>query len=120
MSQIVKVEIHEFTHLVKNLGLLTNATPIGAVGYSKGSQTEVDKYAVVITTKDGIRGEYVTHWGGNAAACAQTKMLAPKLLDYGADERERIYDDFKRELRQFDHMGHGPLDIALWDWAGKK
>jgi L-alanine-DL-glutamate epimerase-like enolase superfamily enzyme len=47
-------------------------------------------------------------------------MLAPKLLDYNADEREKIYDDFKRELRQFDHMGHGPLDIALWDWAGKK
>ena len=47
-------------------------------------------------------------------------MLAPKLLEYNAEERERIYDDFKRELRQFDHMGHGPLDIALWDWAGKK
>jgi L-alanine-DL-glutamate epimerase-like enolase superfamily enzyme len=46
-------------------------------------------------------------------------MLAPKLLEYNAVEREKIYDDFKRELRQFDHMGHGPLDIALWDWAGK-
>ena len=37
-----------------------------------------------------------------------------------AEEREGIYDDFKRELRQFDHMGHGPIDIALWDLAGKK
>ena len=46
-------------------------------------------------------------------------MLAPKLLGRHAEEREGIYDDFKRELRQFDHMGHGPLDIALWDWAGK-
>jgi L-alanine-DL-glutamate epimerase-like enolase superfamily enzyme len=26
----------------------------------------------------------------------------------------------KRELRQFDHMGQGPIDIALWDWAGKQ
>ena len=25
----------------------------------------------------------------------------------------------KRELRAFDHMGHGPLDIALWDLNGK-
>ncbi|MDB0059911.1 hypothetical protein N9E97_00870 [Planktomarina sp.] len=120
MSQIVKVEVHEFSHNVKNLGLLTNAKTIGAVGYSKGEETEVEKYALVITTADGVRGEYVTHWGGNSAACAQTKMLAPKLLEYRAEQRELIFDDFKRELRQFDHMGHGPLDIALWDWAGKK
>ena len=42
-----------------------------------------------------------------------------KLLGRHAEE-EGIYDDFKRELRQFDHMGHGPIDIALWDWFGKK
>ena len=120
MSKIVRVEIHEFTHSVKNLGLLTNANTIGAVGYAKGQTTEMDKYAVTIETEDGCRGEYVTHWGGNQVACAQSKMLAPKLLEYDAEEREKIYDDFKRELRQFDHMGHGPLDIALWDWTGKK
>ena len=119
MSQIKRVEIHEFKHTAQNLGLLTNANTIGAVGYAKGQAIELDKYAVVIETKNGCKGEYVTHWGGNQVACAQTKMLAPKLLEYNADEREKIYDDFKRELRQFDHMGHGPLDIALWDWAGK-
>ena len=42
MSQIVKVEVHEFSHNVKNLGLLTNAKTIGAVGYSKGEETEVE------------------------------------------------------------------------------
>ena len=120
MSKITRVEIYEFAHTVHNLGNLTNANTIGAVGYSKGSSVEMDKYAVIIKTEDGCSGEYVTHWGGNSSACAQTKMLAPKLLEYHAEEREIIYDDFKRELRQFDHMGHGPLDIALWDWAGKK
>ena len=120
MTKITRVEIYEFTHTVHNLGNLTNANTIGAVGYSKGSSVEMDKYAVTIKTEDGCSGEYVTHWGGNSSACAQTKMLAPKLLGYHAEEREIIYDDFKRELRQFDHMGHGPLDIALWDWAGKK
>ena len=119
MNKISRVEIHEFTHIANNLGLLTNANTIGAVGYAKDQSIKLDKYAIVIETKDGCRGEYVTHWGGNQVACAQSKMLAPKLLDYNADEREKIYDDFKRELRQFDHMGHGPLDIALWDWAGK-
>ena len=120
MNKIIRVEIHEFTHTANNLGLLTNANTIGAVGFAKGQSIKLDKYAIVIETKDGCRGEYVTHWGGNQVACAQSKMLAPKLLEYNADEREKIYDDFKRELRQFDHMGHGPLDIALWDWTGKK
>ena len=82
MTQIKKVEIHEFTHSVKNLGLLTNANTIGAVGYAKGQITKMDKYAIVVETDDGCRGEYVTHWGGNQAACAQSKMLAPKLLEY--------------------------------------
>ena len=36
-------------------------------------------------------------------------MLAPKLLGRNAEEREGIYDDFKRELRQFDHMDMGRL-----------
>ena len=47
-------------------------------------------------------------------------MLAPFLIGRNPEQREQIYDDLKRELRAFDHMGHGPLDIALWDLAGKK
>jgi len=86
MSQIKRVEIHEFKHIAQNLGLLTNANTIGAVGYANNQSNGLDKYAVVIETKDGCRGEYVTHWGGNQVACAQTKMLAPKLLEYNAVE----------------------------------
>jgi L-alanine-DL-glutamate epimerase-like enolase superfamily enzyme len=47
-------------------------------------------------------------------------MLAPYLLGRDPETREQIYDDLKREVRAYDHMGHGPLDIALWDLAGKK
>lgn len=119
MSKIVRVEVHEFEFDAVNLGSLTGANTIGAIGYAKGAVTRIPKYAVVIQTEDGCRGEYVTHWVGSPAAVAQTKMLAPKLIGRDAAEREGIYDDLKRELRQFDHMGHGPIDIALWDWAGK-
>ena len=31
-----------------------------------------------------------------------------------------IFDDLQREARAYDHMGHGALDIALWDLAGKR
>ena len=47
-------------------------------------------------------------------------MLAPHLIGRDPEQREIIYDDLKRELRAYDHMGHGPIDIALWDLAGKK
>ena len=37
MNQIKRVEIHEFKHTAQNLGLLTNANTIGAVGYAKAN-----------------------------------------------------------------------------------
>ena len=120
MTIIKQVELHEFDFKAKNLGNLTGAESVGAFGYLKGSFSKIKKFAVVIITDDGVRGEYVTHWCASDATYAQSSILAPKLLGRNAEEREGIYDDFKRELRQFDHMGHGPIDIALWDWAGKK
>ena len=120
MTKINNVELHEFKFDAKNLGNLTGADSVGAFGYMKGASSEIKKYAVVISTEDGNRGEYVTHWCASDSTFAQSCILAPKLLGRHAEEREGIYDDFKRELRQFDHMGHGPLDIALWDWTGKK
>ena len=120
MTLITRVELHEFTFEAENLGIQTGATTIGSVGYRKGAKTELAKYAVRIETDDGCRGEYVTHWLGAGPALAQSRMLAPKLIGRHAEEREGLYDDFKRELRQFDHMGQGPLDIALWDWQGKQ
>ncbi len=120
MSTITRVELHAFTFEAQNLGTLTGASTIGSFGYAKGATTRLPKYAVVIETADGCRGEYVTHWLGAGPALAQSEMLAPRLIGRDANQREGLYGDMKRELRQFDHMGHGPLDIALWDWAGKR
>ncbi len=117
MSKITKVEIHEFEFEAKNLareGLNQTMT------FKRGAKVSLSKYAVVIRTEDGLQGEYVTHWVGGKAALGQTITLAPRLIGQNAEERVGIYEDLKREIRQFDHMGHGPLDIALWDLAGKK
>jgi len=120
MTFITRVEVHEFEFDAQNLGNMTGASSIGAVSYSKGAVTRMAKYAVRIETADGCRGEYVTHWVGSESALGQTRTLAPKLLGRHAEERGGIYEDLKRELRQFDHMGHGALDIALWDWQGRQ
>ena len=120
-SIIDRVEIHEFTFEAQNLGVAESGkSAIYNLGYSRGSTTNISKYAVRILTNDGCKGEYVTHWVGTQAALAQTHMLAPALIGRDAEMREAIYDDLKREIRQHDHMGHGPIDIALWDLAGHK
>jgi L-alanine-DL-glutamate epimerase-like enolase superfamily enzyme len=120
MSKIDRVEVHEFTYEVNDLGVISKAIGVGNVAFVRGGKLPVSSYAVVVQTDDGLRGEYVVHWVGTKASLAQTLMLAPHLMGRDPDTREEIYDDLKRELRAYDHMGHGPLDIALWDLAGKK
>ncbi len=128
-SIIDRVEIVEFGFDIQNIGVeaskgeadaYSGSTPGGAAGYVPGATSRVSRYAVAISTADGQRGEYVTHYVGTSSALAQTAMLAPTLIGRDAEAREGLFDDMKRELRQYDHMGHGPIDIALWDLAGKK
>jgi len=117
MSKIKRVEVHEFDFEGKNLARDGVAQTIT---YKDGSSIRITKYAVVILTEDGGRGEYVTHWVANQSAFGQTLVLAPRLIGKDARERIAIYEDLKRDIRQYDHMGHGAIDIALWDWAGKR
>ena len=41
------------------------------------------------------------------------------LLGKDPECRARLYDDLKREVRAYDHMEHGVLDISLWDLVVK-
>ena len=118
---ITEVEVVPFTFQVKDLGLGAHrAMGVSNLHYEKGASLEVMRYAVRIGTRDGVEGHYVTHWVGTQSSLGQTIMLAPHLLGRNAEQRELIYDELKREARAYDHMGHGPLDIALWDLVGKK
>ena len=121
MTQIVRVELSVFTFVIEGLELPAH----GAAGVANlvarpGGRLTAQRWAARIETDDGARGEYVTHWVGTPASLAQAGMLAPHLIGRDPDAREGIWQDLKRELRAYDHMGHGPLDIALWDLAGKR
>lgn len=85
-----------------------------------GGRLRIMRYGVEIRCDDGATGRYVTHWVGTEGSLGQALMLAPHLVGRNPERREEIYDAFKRELRAYDHMGHGPLDIALWDLVGRK
>jgi L-alanine-DL-glutamate epimerase-like enolase superfamily enzyme len=121
MATITKVELSVFEFVVEGLDLPSHgAAGVGNLVARPGGRMPARRWAVAIETSDGARGEYVTHWVGTPASFAQAQMLAPHLLGRDPDAREQIWDDLKREVRAYDHMGHGPLDIALWDLAGKR
>ncbi len=120
MSHISRVEIRSFNFEVPDLSLGVHpATGVGNMVYAKGSHLTATRYAVRITCRDGAQGEYVTHWVGTPSALGQMQMLAPMLIGRNPLQRESIWQELKREARAYDHMGHGPLDIALWDLHGK-
>lgn len=121
MSTISEVTVMPFEFPVHGLDLGSHrAMGVSNLRYAPGGMLTVMRYAIRIRTDDGCEGAYVTHWVGTPAALGQTVMLAPHLLGRDPERREEIYDDLKRELRAYDHMGHGPLDIALWDLVGRK
>lgn len=121
MSKIDRVELHAFNFEVEDLGLgAHSASGVGNMVYMAGSRLTANRFAIKICCDDGAQGEYVTHWVGTPSAFGQIQMLAPNLIGRDPEQRELIWDDLKREVRAYDHMGHGPIDIALWDLQGKK
>lgn len=121
MTKIARVELSLFNFDVPGLGLPPHgAAGVGNLIAAPGGQLTAQRWAVRVETDDGARGEYVTHWVGTPASFGQAAMLAPHLIGRDPDAREAIWQDLKREVRAYDHMGHGPLDIALWDLAGRR
>ena len=117
MSRIRRVEIHEFSYEADDIGLDAGGFDLVQ---EPGHRQKLSKFAIVIEADDGARGEYVGQWGATPMALGQTLMLAPHLIGRDPLEREHIFDEFKRALRQYDHMGFGYIDIALWDLFGKR
>jgi L-alanine-DL-glutamate epimerase-like enolase superfamily enzyme len=121
MTRIASVELMQFRFEVEDLDLPSHgAAGVGNLVAKKGARMPAERWAVRVETEDGARGEYVTHWVGTPSSYGQALMLAPHLVGRDPDHREEIWQDLRREVRAYDHMGHGPLDIALWDLAGKR
>ncbi|HNP34806.1 MAG TPA: enolase C-terminal domain-like protein [Woeseiaceae bacterium] len=117
MPLIDFVEIHEIAWDAPGLSMDSSGFNIVC---KPGASIALRKFVIAIGSEDGSRGEYAALWGGSPNSLAQVLTLAPHLLGRDALERELIGDDFKRFMRHFDRMGIGPIDIALWDLAGKR
>ena len=105
MSQLDRIEIHEFTYETPNLGL--DSSGFNLV-YQPGGKLPLSKFAIVIRTADGARGEYVALWGG-------TKMAL------GADPGARAASARARsasartDLRRLQTRACG--NTTTWAWA---
>jgi L-alanine-DL-glutamate epimerase-like enolase superfamily enzyme len=120
-TTIRRVELSRFGFELEGIGLPEHgAAGVGNLIARPGHRLSMQRWAVRIETADGARGEYVTHWVGTLASYAQAAMLAPHLIGRDPDTREEIWQDLRREIRAYDHMGHGPLDIALWDLQARR
>jgi L-alanine-DL-glutamate epimerase-like enolase superfamily enzyme len=111
--RITRVSVYQYSHEVRDLG--TDYNGFNAV-YQAGVRREARGHVLKIETDACISGEYA---GGDAASYAQMAMFARYLLGRNPLERELIYNDVKRGLRKQDRLSIGPVDIALWDIAGK-
>lgn len=111
--EITEIETTEFGYRVEN----TSTTP-GSFSpvYDPGQSQEFKQYGIKIHTNKGITGEYV---GGSSPALAQVNLFADYLIGKNPLRREHHWSQIKRALRKYDRMGIGPIDIALWDLAGK-
>ena len=111
--EITRIESVEFEYPLSDVG--TDEHGFNLV-YDPGETTMRNLFAIRIETDVGITGQYV---GGNSPGAAQYNTFANYLVGKNPLNRERHWSEVKRALRKYDRMGIGPIDIALWDFAGK-
>ena len=109
--RITKLEVHQFAYERNDMARRERGPE-----YSPGDSYQRTAYALKILTDMGVTGEYV---GGAAIDYAMLPSFADYLIGKHALERERIYTDVKNITRQSARIGMAPVDIALWDLAGK-
>jgi L-alanine-DL-glutamate epimerase-like enolase superfamily enzyme len=111
--RITRLAVYQYEHELQDVGSDYNGFNMV---YLAGSTMRSKGYIFTVETDAGITGEWV---GGSAETYAQVGMIAHYLIGKNALEREIIYNDLKRALRKNDRFGIAPVDIALWDIAGK-
>jgi L-alanine-DL-glutamate epimerase-like enolase superfamily enzyme len=111
--EISEFVIDEFTYRLEDVG-----TDRGRQVYDPGNAVESPGFVLTIRTADGTEGHY-RGFMFVPSMVAQIEMVAAEFL-LGRDplEREAIWQDLWKAFRTTDHLGVGPIDVALWDLAG--
>ncbi|MFC6941750.1 enolase C-terminal domain-like protein [Salinirubellus sp. GCM10025818] len=111
--RISEVEIHEFDFELEDVGTWNNRQ-----AYDPDSTLEPPGFVLTIRTADGEEGYYRGFYFV-PAMLAQVRMAAGTLIGRDPLEREELWQDLWKRFRHLDHAGVGPIDVALWDLAGR-
>lgn len=111
--KITRIEIHEYKWELPNMGRDYNGFNLI---YEPGAKAQMTGYVMQMFTDAGITGEFA---GGGRAEYSTLPQFWHFLKGRSALERENINSEVKRALRQVARIGIAPIDIALWDIAGK-
>lgn len=111
--KITKVEVRQFSYQIKDLA----PHPVVRIAvWEPGAVLNGSSTILRIFTDIGITGEYL---GVRAAEATAFPMIMPSLLGRNALERDALYQDIKHVLQQTVPSAVSPIDVALWDLAGK-
>lgn len=113
--KITGIDVHRYEFESANLAMDDEYNGFNIV-YKSDSKMKRTGFVLQIHTDAGITGEFA---GGAASDYVQMEMFVNYLIGRNPLQRELIYNDVKRALRKYDRMSMGPVDIALWDIAGK-
>ena len=111
--EVTRIELTEFEYELEDVG--TDPNGFNLV-YEPDSTLETSQLALRVFTDAGVTGEYVL---ATSTSPDQIRKYAKFLVGRNPLKRERHWSEIKRGLRKYDRMGIGPLDIVLWDIAGK-
>ncbi len=83
--------------------------------WQPGNVVKVRSSVLRIVTEDDVVGEYVT----SGVSLSTLPTVARFLIGKNALEREYLWSNLWRGLRHYAGLGLAPVDVALWDLAGK-
>ena len=111
--KITKVEVRQFSFQIKDLA----PHPVIRIPWYEPGATFSGAASVLrIFTDIGITGEFMS---GRAAEFSAFPNIMSYLIGRNALERDIIYQNVKHITQQTVPTAISPLDIALWDLAGK-
>jgi L-alanine-DL-glutamate epimerase-like enolase superfamily enzyme len=108
---IKRLVVDEFEYEKHDVGLDYGFNTV----WRPGNVRKVRRSVLRIFTDNGVVGEYLT--GG--ISLTTLPLFAHFLLGKNALEREYLWSNIWRGLRHYAGLGLAPVDVALWDLAGK-
>jgi len=96
-----------------------NKSGIGIV-YVPGSKNKHIRFGIRIFDTDGNVGEYIPPRSRAKIIISASEALSYHLIGKNPTHRESIYRQLRGLCKHVGEVGIGPIDIALWDLAGKK